>query len=138
MKQFVSIECYDHKQTKSVQRIIDTLNQEALRLSGHFEAQRGHGRKEFNGVVTIRVPNPDFANHGIGEPSFEFKAYCRDVSAGGTSFIYPEEIDVRKIFIGLGNGSKKTWFNGEIVRSREMIEEDFWEYGVAFRGRLEL
>jgi hypothetical protein len=135
MTTMISTELYTPKQHKSAERVLDSLDHLNDRLDKHYQSQRNHERKLLRSVAIIKIPNADVA----GE-FHEFRVMTHNISAGGMCFICPGLITEKKIFVGLltSQGTASLWFNSEIMRCKEIQEEGFWEYGVAFRGRIEL
>ncbi|MEM7813179.1 MAG: PilZ domain-containing protein [Planctomycetota bacterium] len=126
-----SIAEYSATEQRAAERVLDTLDQLELRMDAHFARQRQHQRAQFRGRATIRIPAP-------GAEPISFEVYSRSLSQGGLSFICPQEIHAERLLVGLHlpNGECR-WFHGVIMRSREVTDEEFWEYGVAFHGRAE-
>lgn len=131
----VTIEHYTERQQRSAQRVLDTLDQMDSRLSPHYSAKRQHSRRAYRGVGTLCFVD-------VSQPTIEFskekccEVWIRAVSLSGLSFIYPEEILTKQVLFGLKSASgETTWFVAEIVRSRSVVEEGFWEYGVKFLRR---
>ena len=131
----LSTEQYSPKQQKCAERVLDSLDHLLERLDKHYKSQRSHERKQLRSVAVVKIPIPDAA----GEVH-EIKVYTHNISAGGMCFIYPDLIAAEKVFVGLitSQAGVNLWFNSKIVRTKEIQGEGFWEYGVAFLGRIEL
>ncbi len=53
------------------------------------------------------------------------------------SFISPERIADEWALIRLEiSPGNPVWFVADIIRCRELPSDDFWEHGIAFRGRV--
>lgn len=129
---YVSVENYSDRQRRSVQRVLDLLARNDHRFSDHYTPVRKHQRQHCHNLLTIRVPGL------LADESAEFSVYMRDISPRGTSFVYPGMLDMTEIQIGIPiPGRDMTWFRGEVVRCKQVMEEDFWEYGVKFTQRLD-
>ncbi len=130
---FVSAENYSEKQQRMVQRVLNLLARNDQRFSEHYNPVRKHQRQHCHNLLTIRVPG------GMAEEAVEFSVYMRDISPRGTSFVYPGMLDLTEILIGIPiPGRDMTWFQGKVVRCKQIMEEDFWEYGVKFTQRLDV
>ena len=132
---FINVSDYSSRQKRSADRVLESLDAMANRLGSHYAHVRDHERKQMRGQAVIRFQNPS------AEGEFhEFVVYVHNVSSGGICFIYPGEVEQKEILVGLklNDGPPSLWFQGEVVRVRQISEEDFWEFGVAFRGRLEI
>ena len=93
---------------------------------------RKHERSEVRGVVHVCIPSPGQTVLDLEGPG-AFRALIGDVSSGGLSFIHPAELKVDHVIVGVRLSEDDIkWFHAEIMRSREITEADFWEYGVAF------
>ena len=127
---YLSVEHYSEKQRRVVQRLLDALAKNDHRLNDHYSQIRTHERKRGKNLLFVRIPHPH-------EEPTTFSVHMRDISSSGTSFIYPGELDTRSILVGIPiPGREPTWFQAEVVRCKQIIDEDFWDYGVRFRGRL--
>jgi hypothetical protein len=113
---------------KMLTRVMDTLDKWDERLSGHYAPQRKHQRNDVRLPVDVRIPVPGMEPQAIA-------AWMRNVSSGGMSFVSQAKFDDKKILVGLKmDGVNESWFHGEVMRAREVVD-DFWEYGIAFRGK---
>ncbi len=132
----LSIKQYSGHLERSAVRTLDTLDKLDERMSGQYSQQRGHARKAFRGQATIVFPDPENPVLTFDDTN-SCKVWARSISAGGMSFIYPKELGKKKIIVGLElPGADPIWFHAEIVRVKQVPEEDFWVYGVAFRERV--
>jgi HD-GYP domain-containing protein (c-di-GMP phosphodiesterase class II) len=131
-----SLETYTERQKLSVVKVLEMLDRCSSRHAKHAVENRKHDRKPFRRTVSICVPEPENPIVGFQQEN-AFRAVSRNVSQGGLSFIHPAELPLADVFIGLSfTGDDVKWFQARIVRSREIEEEGFWEYGVAFRRRV--
>jgi len=128
----VSLEQYTDKQNRSINRVLDTLDRIEQRTNVHYSEKRSHERKDFRGLVWISIPE------GTEEGEFSTtKVWSRSISQSGLSFIYPQRIYETQIRVGVPvSNDQVTWFRAEIVRHKEVMDEEFWEYGVRFLGKL--
>lgn len=128
----VSLEQYTDKQNRSINRVLDTLDRIEQRTNVHYSEKRSHERKDFRGLVWISIPE------GTEEGEFSTtKVWSRSISQSGLSFIYPQRIYETQIRVGVPVSNEQiTWFRAEIVRHKEVMDEEFWEYGVRFLGKL--
>lgn len=127
---YLSVQNYSEKQKREVFRLLDSLAKSENRLGEHYSLLRSHPRQRCQNILHLRLPAPS------GE-QVVVSAYMRDVSPGGTSFIYPGELDCHKIYVGIPiPGRDETWFQGEIVRRKQIMDQQFWDYGVKFKQRL--
>lgn len=125
-----SAEQYTKRQQRLVCRLMDSLNKSESRLSEHYSHKRNHQRKPCSNYVLLRIPQKN-------DSPVEVTAYMRDISAGGTAFLYPGDLALRTIIVGIPiPGKEPSWFEGEVVRCKQVMDEDFWDYGVRFRERI--
>ncbi len=130
----INLEQYTDKQNRAISRILDTLDRLEKRTNAHFSENRAHERKDFRGVVWITTP-PD--NCSVTDEVNAIKVWSRSISQSGLSFIYPFRIYHKLIQVGIPvQDNQVTWFRAEIVRDKEIEEEQFWEYGVRFLGKV--
>ena len=123
---------YTQRQKRAAQRVLDILDKADGRQEDAYQSHRKHKRHWFRGVVTVCIPH---AALGLNTAD-TFRVWARSISQGGLSFVYPYKIEETKIVVGITiPQGGKSWFFGEIVRVREIRDEGFWEYGVAFRDR---
>lgn len=128
----ISLEQYNDKQNRAINRILDTLDRLEARTSSHYSERRSHERKNFRGLIWLSIADVnqeyDWATT---------KVWSRSISQSGLSFIYPMRIYETQIRVGVPVGPDQvTWFRAEIVRHKEVAEEHFWEYGVRFLGKV--
>lgn len=131
----MSVDAYPEKLQRSAIRVLDSLDRIDDRTNDHYSTVRKHARTKFRGMVRIFVPDPE--QDVVDPDNVESpRAWARSLSASGMSFIYPKELELTNFLAGLElpNG-RHTWMIAEIVRKKQMAEEEFWEYGVKFRGR---
>ena len=130
----INLEQYSVKQNRAITRVLDTLDRIDQRTGVHYSNKRSHERKDFRGVVWISLPDSDAADD---QESTTIKVWSRSISQSGLSFIYPFPIYRNNILVGVPvQGSQVTWFRSEIVRQKEIQEEQFWEFGVRFLGKV--
>lgn len=131
---------------RSAQRVMDSLDRQDERLNQHYSVQRKHQRHEVRTtavVVLPPMPAVDFANNSAASPVAAVEAerlsvWVRNVSPTGMSFIYPQELQHKRVVVGLNpSPAATTWFHAEVMRVRKVID-GFWEYGVAFKERATL
>lgn len=129
--QVKSLDDYTPSELRAAERVLDSLDQLENRMEAHFARQRRHQRVQFRGKATVCIPVQS------GKP-IRFNVHARSLSQGGMSFICPEELDAERLIIGLhlADGELR-WYHAAIIRKRDVLDEDFWEYGVAFQGRAE-
>lgn len=121
------------KLMRTLTRVLDTLDKWDERLTDHYAPQRKHTRTGIRKPVSVRIP----AVGSDGQPlPITVDAWMRNVSSGGMSFICDARIEAERLLVGLRvEGAEETWYHAELRRAREVIE-GFWEYGVAFRGKV--
>ncbi|WP_298868854.1 PilZ domain-containing protein [uncultured Gimesia sp.] len=130
----INLEQYTDKQNRAISRVLDTLDRLEKRTDAHFSDNRAHERKNFRGVVWIAT---DPVNRAVTDEVNAIKVWSRSISQSGLSFIYPFRIYQKLIQVGIPvQDNQVTWFRVEIVRDKEIEEEQFWEYGVRFLGKV--
>lgn len=131
----LTLEKYNERQQRSAKRVLDMLDRIDERVGPHHSASRTHERRTFRGQVTICLPDADEAIFKP-TPANSFRVWARSLSESGMAFISVTPVDRQVVFVGvdMADGTQ-TWFQAEIVRSREIEDEGFHEYGVAFRAR---
>ena len=131
----INLEQYTDKQNRAISRILDSLDRLEKRTNLHFSEKRIHDRKDFRGIVWIRIPENPHLEEDAVLPNI--RVWSRSISQSGLSFIYPESIYSKQIEVGVSvQDNQVTWFRAEIVRQREIKEENFWEFGVRFLGKV--
>ncbi|QDT63185.1 PilZ domain-containing protein [Calycomorphotria hydatis] len=130
----ISATDYSEKQQRSAQRTLEMLDRMDSRMEEHYATIRKHHRREFRGQAILCLPPTEDNPLPV-----KARVWTRSISESGLSFICPAHITDDKIIIGLDlpNG-KVSWLHAEIRRRKEIPNEQFWEYGVAFRGRAEV
>ncbi|MFK7779419.1 MAG: PilZ domain-containing protein [Gimesia sp.] len=130
----INLEQYNERQIRAIPRVLDSLDRLEKRTNAHYSENRIHERKNFRGVVWIKTPLD------ISSDEDEIsctKVWSNSISQSGLSFIYPFQFSEKLILVGVPiQDNQVTWFRAEIVRHREIIEENFWEYGVKFLGKI--
>tara|TARA_R110002095_G_scaffold204153_2_gene186689 strand:+ start:6021 stop:6428 length:408 start_codon:yes stop_codon:yes gene_type:complete len=130
----ISLDQYTEKQNRAISRVLDLLDRVEKRTNAHFSEKRSHERKDFRGIVWISMPDENAGDENQAEA---IKVWSRSISQSGLSFIYPLPIRQSTILVGVPvQGNQVTWFRSEIVRRKEVQEEQFWEYGVRFLGKV--
>lgn len=130
----INLEQYTEKQNRAITRVLDTLDRLEQRTNAHYSENRAHERKKYRGVVWIN-PMEDLAPEE--EVVNVTKVWSRSISQSGLSFINPSRIQQTRIQVGIPvEDNQVVWFHAEIVRHREVAEENFWEYGVKFLGKV--
>jgi hypothetical protein len=136
--ELISLEYYPEKLKRLASRAFDLLEGSRKMTDSQYIGQRKRPRTVVKSVVTIHpvdAANP-FANIHSG---LTFRAMSYDISPGGISFIYPEQLSIDSILIGMqASEDKKTWFLGKIVRTREIGDTCFWLHNVAFQQRVSM
>ncbi len=131
----LSVEAYSQEQMDRAVRVIEQLAESDDRRDAS-KPRREFARRRYHRVISIRREPVGFASATSLPVSCHVLA--RNISQGGLSFVYPGKLDVRRLLVSpSGPGSEHIWFRAEIVRMRE-VTEGFWEYGVGFRGRVDL
>jgi len=118
-----------------VQSILDRWEE---RLKGHHGEDRRDARQRFRGEILVHVPTRQVRTaHQVVKGSHCLRAWARNVSCNGISFLYSDKIDTVEVMICLNPQAKeRQWYRGDIVRARK-VQNDFWEYGVHLTGRVE-
>jgi hypothetical protein len=120
------------RQHRALERVLEGLEKLLPRADAQYGRQRRHDRKHYRGVVSIftygtqpAIPPQTIEGLPVG--------WTYSLSQGGAGFVSLEEIPQEPVLVGLHmpNGTVK-WLPGNVVRRREIPEEAFWEYGVAF------
>ncbi len=122
----------DSRLVRTLTRVLDTLDKMDERLTDHYAPQRKHSRTGVRRPVTVRIP----AIGSDGQPApVTVNGWMRNVSPGGMSFICDAKIEAERLFVGFHlDGVNEVWYHAEVKRAREVVDE-YWEYGVAFRGK---
>lgn len=130
----LNLDQYSEKQNRALSRVLDSLDNLEKRMSVHYSGKRNHERKDFRGIVMISIPNDD----PLDECDVNtVKVWSRSISQSGLSFVYPFPIFQAEILVGVPvTDDQVSWFRSEIVRQKEIEEENFWEYGVKFLGKV--
>ncbi len=134
--ELISLEAYSEKQKYVANRALDFLEASRHRIESQYADKRNYVRTAVKTIVTIHLVNLEnpFSNLQL---NFSFRALTYDISQGGISFIYPGAVSLDNILVGLETSQDaKAWFQGKIVRSREIGDTGFWLYSVAFQQRV--
>lgn len=133
---YFSVDQYSPKQEKSAHRLLESLERNELRTQSVYNTQRSTPRRSFGGTIEVTLKNP----YPVSEEKQNetITVYSADISGGGAGFIYPGEITQSELIVQIPiNGRDPLIFKGTIVRRKEIVEEQFWEYGVKFIERLD-
>ena len=115
-------------------RVLDMLDWWSERFSGHFTQKREHPRKRFRARISIYVQGNENAVCESSE-SAGFTVQARNISAGGISLLFREQIKGDNLVLCLNPDHGGTqWYQGVIVR-RRAVHDGFWEFGVRFTGK---
>jgi hypothetical protein len=126
-----TLDGHTETQHRSAQRALDALDRLDTRLGNHYSDRRRHVRRSFRSVATVRLAA------GAENAPRDLTVWTREISESGMSFISAERITAEWALIRLEiSPGHPVWFVADIVRSRELPSDDFWEHGVAFRGRV--
>jgi len=130
----VSIAEYSERQRRTVTRILDQLDRCNARTEQHYSRIRRHERKPYRGQVSVYVPTPEQSDPPDNRRGV-FTAWCYSLSQGGMGFISPNSIELDIVVVGIHLPDGQTrWFRGNVVRKREIPNEEFFDYGVAFHA----
>lgn len=127
----MTLDGYTDSHQRAAQRALDALDRLDTRLGNHYSDRRRHLRRPFRSIATVRLAA------AAEETPREITVWTREISESGMSFISPERIEDEWALIRLEiSPGNPVWFVADIIRSRELPSDDFWEHGVAFRGRV--
>jgi HD-GYP domain-containing protein (c-di-GMP phosphodiesterase class II) len=131
-----SLEHYSEKYKRLSFSAFDLLEGSRKMTEAQYSSQRQHQRTVIKSVVTLQPVNTANAFSNL-QTGIAFQAMTYDVSKGGISFIYPAELSMDTILVGLPTTEgKKAWFLGNIVRRREIGDTTFWLHSVVFQQRV--
>lgn len=124
---------YTERQNRALLRIVEMLAATEARTRSNYEHLRKHDRLEFQGQILIYMAAMNGPPPNEDHPS-TFPAWAYSISSGGIGFLTPESISTKTISVGLKrpDGSIR-WMNGIIVRVRQIPNEEFFDYGLAFQ-----
>lgn len=123
----------DEKQDYRAERAMEILDRWAERLNGHHSQKRSHSRVPLRTEIIVYVPDKQ-GSAGEFTDSKSFKAWTRNISSNGVSFLYSRYVKLEHFVVGLQTGQGLIWFNAECVRCRQ-VHEGYWEYGVRLTER---
>lgn len=125
---------YTERQNRSLKRIVESLTAAQSRTKACYERLRTSDRKEFQNQVLVCQTTPTDPEPSPTHPS-TFPAWAYNLSQGGIGFVALPVIGQYSVSIGIRTheGSVR-WLTGCVVRARTIPEEDFIDYGVAFRS----
>ncbi len=131
---YTSLEKYTELQTRASNRILNLLDRIDLRNRTTYSLRRSHARLTFRGQVTLIIYEE---TNDKPAPQEIIQVWARSLSQSGFSFIHPGSIKPRSLLVGLPvEGAEQSWFRAEIMRAQEIPQEEFWEFGVRFCGRV--
>jgi HD-GYP domain-containing protein (c-di-GMP phosphodiesterase class II) len=131
-----SLEHYSERQKYNASCALDILEGSRKISDNQYAAQRMYVRTVVRSVVTIQLLDPTNPVLNL-QSGHTFRVTTHDVSQGGISFIYPGQLPLGNILVGLGaSDNEKAWFLGKILRNREVGDTGFWLHGVAFQQRI--
>lgn len=131
----LSVEAYSQEQLDTAVRLIEKLAETDDRRDEN-KPRRRFTRRRYHRVISIQREAAGAAK--TASPASRCHVLARNISQGGLSFVYPGKLDVRRLLVSpSGPGSEHIWFRAEVVRVRE-VDAGFWEYGVGFRGRVDV
>ncbi|MDQ3332617.1 MAG: hypothetical protein M3552_18540 [Planctomycetota bacterium] len=127
----VTLNEYAESQKRCAQRALDALDRLDSRLGSHYSDRRRHVRRTFRSIATVRLAAT------AGSEARDVTVWTREISESGMSFICPDQITDEWALIRLEvSPGSPVWFVADIIRRREVPSEEFWEHGIAFRGRV--
>ena len=132
---FLSIADYSERQFRALRRILDQIDRCNARTEPCYGPRRQFERKPYRGAVTVFVPTPE---RPYPPPNGQdtFTAWSYSLSQGGMAFVSPSEFSERSVVVGIHLPSTQMrWCRGEIVRKRQILGEEFYDYGVQFALR---
>lgn len=120
---------------RAIDRLLESIDKASQRNRTVFERQRRHHRKPYRCIVSLR-------ESGSANDRFEddntpcHVGWAYSLSQGGIGFI--STVNFLLPYLGVGiplpDGSVR-WVTGMIVRQREIPQERFIDYGVAFGAK---
>jgi HD-GYP domain-containing protein (c-di-GMP phosphodiesterase class II) len=132
----ISLEHYSEKQKYLASCAIDILEGSRKLTDIQYASQRTHPRAVVKSVVALQLINSQNPVLNI-QSGRMFQAITYDLSQSGMSFVYPSQLPLVGILVGLRiSDSEKAWFIGKILRNREIGDTGFWLHNVAFQQRL--
>jgi hypothetical protein len=125
---------YSDRQNRALPRIIEIMAAEESRAESRYKSRRRHHRRRFQGAVQVCQPTAAFPAPSGTHPTV-FAAWAYNLSATGIGFVAPLPLADKSVAIGLRlpDGNVR-WMPGRIVRSRQVPQEEFFDYGVEFDG----
>jgi len=132
--------------TKTALRVMDILDRWSARYDGHINQKRRFPRRELRTMIAVCLPDESAAPGRFTRSRSEadgstFRAWTRNLSQSGLSFLHAQKITQTSLMVGLpmhglATNSRSTvvWFEAEVIRQRQ-VHSGFWEYGVGFRQR---
>lgn len=127
-----SVDQYSERQHRALQRILERMTISDQRAEPLYKRQRQFDRRQYQGVTLICLPTSECPEPSEDHPT-TFQAWTYNLSQGGMGFVSPAPIVDDQVSVGLKlpTGAVR-WMTGRIVRSRQIPEEEFFDYGVAF------
>ncbi len=122
------------KQSRTAQRVLDSLERWEARFRGLTVERRRHRRVPYRTVVTIYVPDIS----GLpGVYSDAIDVWARNLSQSGLCFVHPTRLRSHDVVIALNPDSDRPMlFEAMIVRVRE-VYDGYWEHAVVFSARVD-
>jgi hypothetical protein len=124
---------YTERQSRAANRVLDMLENNHQRTDSVYSRQRIFERKFFRSQVTISLIG-DTIWDPVVNGSQGFTVWSYSLSRGGAGFIALEQINQDELMLGVHLPGGTRWMHGHIVRRRAIPEEEFIDYGVAFRS----
>ncbi len=119
----------------SALRLIERLERLDALLADQFQRVRKHERIRAHGQLRVFVPAPGAKPTDLKNAQV-IHVWTRNLSQGGLSFIAREQILAEQIVVELPFADGRiNYLLSNVVRTRQ-VDEEFWEYGVAFLLRL--
>ena len=112
------------------QEVLDKLDWWDDRNQGHHTQKRSKSRPLYRTLILVQsVDASDSAE-------VTFKAWTRNLSQGGLSFVLPRELHLHDVVITWCDGKVEpaSRLQGQVVRFRR-VHDGYWEYGVEFLSR---
>lgn len=112
------------------QEVLDKLDWWDERNQGHHTQKRTSFRPSCRTLILVQSVDAS------GKAEVTFKAWTRNLSQGGLSFILPRELPLQAIVITWCDDKAEpaSPLRGRVVRFRR-VHDGYWEYGVEFLSR---
>lgn len=122
----------NEREQRALERSLDAVEKNLLRADMQFSRVRRHERQVFRAPIVIFLPPyPGAVPPNTAEGLIDGWAYS--LSQGGMGFVSLDALLNGNVTIGLSlpNGQLR-WMPGHIVRRREIPQERYIDYGLAF------